>query len=105
MTEEFRGPAAVAFDWVHIFERHTESGLVARQSGLKTLFSGLTEEQIKTLIRAAWKKRSRIKSQFDPLGVERILYQGTAPRSGQAIQFWYNVETKIVETAYPVRTA
>lgn len=104
MTEEFRGPAAKAFDWEHILQRHSEDGLVARQSGLKTLFAGLTDEQIKTLIRAAWRKRRRIKSQFDPLGIERILYRGTASRSDLVVQFWYNADTKIVEMAYPVRT-
>ncbi len=103
MTEEFRGPAARAFDWVHIFERHTESGIVARQSGIKTLFSDQSDEQIKTLIRSAWRKRSRVKSQFNDLGVERISYRGIVPRSGQVIQFWYNTDTKIVETAYPIR--
>ena len=102
MTAEFRGPAAKAFDWDHIFERHSERGLVGRQSGIKTLFTGLADEQIKTLVRAAWRKRSRIRSQFDPLGVERILYQGGTPRSGQVIQFWYTAETRIVETAYPL---
>lgn len=51
---------------------------------------------------AAWRKRQRIRSQFDPLGVERIVYRGTATRNREVIEFWYNVQTKIVETAYPL---
>jgi len=101
MTEEFRGPSARGFDWEHIFERHSETGSIVRQSGVKTVFIGLTEAQIKARVKAAWRKRKRIRSQSGPLGVERILYSGTDLQSHQVIQFWYNVRTQIVETAYP----
>lgn len=73
MAEDFRGPAARRFDWEHILERHSDEGSVARQSGVKTPFIGLTGEQIKARVRAAWRKRSRVKTQQGPLGVERIL--------------------------------
>ncbi len=103
MTEDFRGPAAKKFDWQHILERHSRNGIIAQQSGLKTTFS-MTDNQIKRRVMAAWRNRSRIRSQFDPLGVERILYRGIAPRAHEEIEFWYNVDTKTVETAYPLRT-
>ena len=103
MTDDFRGPAARRFDWEHIFERHSAQGSVARQSGKKTVFIG-TEAQIKARVRAAWRKRVRISSQLDPLGViESIQYRGTITRPREVIEFWYNVKTRIVETAYPVR--
>ncbi len=102
MSEDFRGPAARRFDWQHIFDRHSENGLIARHSSRKAIFIGLSEAQIKARVRAAWRKRKRIKSQYGPLGLERILYRGTATRSPEMIEFWYNVETRTVETAYPV---
>lgn len=103
MTEDFRGPAARKFDWEHIFERHSALGVVARQSGKKTVFIG-SESQIKARVRSAWRKRVRISSQFDPLGVvESIQYRGTITRPHQVIEFWYNVKTRVVETAYPAR--
>lgn len=101
MTEDFRGPRAVRFDWDHILERHSGEGLIARQSGVKTIFVGLTEAQIKARVRAAWRKRSRIKSQQTHLGVERLQYRGTDAKSGAIIRFWYNVKTKTATTAFP----
>ncbi len=102
MTATFRGPSARGFDWEHILENHSDNGRVARQSGKKTLFIGLTDAQIRARVMAAWRKRQRIRSQFDPLGAERIVYRGTANRNREVIEFWYNVQTKIVETAYPL---
>lgn len=105
MTDDFRGPAAKHFDWIHILERHSASGRIARQSGKKTVFSGLNEGEIKSRVRSAWRKRTRIQSQFDPLGlVERIQYRGIAAKTHEIIEFWHNVQTKIVETAYPVES-
>ncbi len=103
MTEDFRGPAAKKFDWPHILEGHTTGGSIARQSGKKTVFVG-SEAQIKSRVRSAWRKRVRISSQFDPLGViESIQYRGTIARPHQVIEFWYNVKTRVVQTAYPVK--
>lgn len=103
MTEDFRGPRARRFDWEHILERHSDRGAIAQQSGVKTAFVNLTDEQIKARIQAAWRKRSRVRTQEDPLGVERILYRGSDAKSSVVVEFWYNVTTGIVETAYPVR--
>jgi hypothetical protein len=102
MKADFRGPAARRFDWQHIFDRHSEKGIIAHQSGKKTVFVGLTEAQIRARVKAAWRKRKRIRSQVDLLGIERVLYRGTATRDREVIEFWYNQETKTVETAYPV---
>lgn len=102
MSKDFRGPAAKRFNWQHIFDRHCDNGMIAQQSGAKTVFAGLTEVQIRARVKAAWRKRKRIKSQIDPLGVERILYRGTATRNHEVVEFWYNMNTRTVETAYPV---
>lgn len=101
MTEDFRGPRASRFDWDHILDRHSDEGLIAHQSGVKTIFAGLAEAEIKARVKAAWKKRSRIKSQRSHLGVERIYYRGADAKSGEIIRFWYNVKTKTVTTAFP----
>ena len=100
MTDDFRGPAAREFDWPHILKGHTTAGSVAQQSGKKTVFVG-SEAQIKARVRAAWRKRTRTKSQIDPFGVERIQYRSKMTRPDETIVFWYNTNTGIVETAYP----
>ena len=98
----FSRPGGAWAYWEHILDRPSEGGSVAKQSGIKTVFVGLTEDQIKARVRAAWRVRERLRSQSGLSGVERVLYQGTDPRSRQVAQFWYNVGTRIVETAYPV---
>jgi len=103
MSKDFRGPAARHFDWEHIFDRHSENGLIASRSSTKTIFVGLSEAQIKARVKGAWRRRKRIESQFLSLKVERIRYRGTATRSREIIEFWYNVKTRTVETAYPVK--
>lgn len=104
MKKDFRGPAAKGFDWQHIFDNHSDHGLVALQSSKKTIFRDLSEAQIEARVKAAWQFRSHVRSQFDPLGVERILYRAAADAvSGEVIEFWYNAVTRIVETAYPVK--
>ena len=103
MTEEFRGMSEKQFDWEHIFERHSENGIVAQLSGTKTVFIELTEVQIRSLVKSAWRKRKRVKSQYGPLGLERIKYRGIDPKSDLSVEFWYNTKTRIVETAYPVK--
>ena len=79
MRKDFRGPAAKHFDWPHILERHSDNGIVALQSRKKTTFVGLSEAQIKTRVRAAWRYRNRIRSQTDDFGVERVVYVEQMP--------------------------
>lgn len=104
MSVDFPGPSARKFDWDHIFERHSDQGAMALQSSSKTIFSGLTQGQIKARVRSAWRRRSLRKSQRTVSGVERLFYRGVDPKSGEVVMFWYNVKTKIVETAYPMRS-
>ena len=65
------------------------------------VFQGLSQEQIKARVRAAWKARKRMETQVDPAGVTRVRYRGTDPVSGQTVEMWQNEATGIVETAYP----
>ncbi len=103
MRRDFRGPAAKHFDWQHIFDNHSDKGIVALQSTRKTTFVGLSEAQIKIRVKAAWRNRNRIRSQLGASGIERIVYRGTDADSGEVIEFWYNADTRTVETAYPVK--
>jgi len=91
------------FDWDHIYDRHSDWGSVAQQSGQKTIFEGLNESQIRGRVTSAWRQRKLMETQTDfATGIARQRYRGIDPVSGQTIEFWYNVETKVVETAYPI---
>lgn len=94
MTDDFRGPAALGFDWEHILEAHSDTGLIARQSGKKDIFAGLTDDQVKATVQAAWKLREKIKTQKDFSGAERIKYRGKDVLGGRTIEFWFNTQTK-----------
>ena len=106
---KIRGRSASGFDWDHIFDNHADWGKVNKQrtGTYHTSFGGLTKEQIKARVNAAWKTREIRKTQhggYDKHGVkhaDRIIYDGVDPRSGQTIRFWFNVETKIIESAAP----
>ncbi len=102
MTDDFRGPAALGFDWDHILEAHSSRGSIARQSGKKDIFANLTDDQIKASVQAAWKQRQKIKTQKGFSGTERIKYRGEDVLGGRVIEFWFNTQTKMVETAYPI---
>ncbi len=99
----FRGPAAKDFDWEHIIDRHSEWGRTARQSGVKTIYYGLTEAQIKRSIMNAWKNREKVETQDDLVtGERRIRYRGIDPETGYVSEMWLNQNSKTVETAYPI---
>jgi shikimate kinase len=91
MTDDFRGPAALGFDWEHILEAHSNSGKIARQSGKKDIFAGLSADQIKASVQAAWKQRQKIKTQRDSSGAERIKYRGKDLSGGRVIEYWFNL--------------
>jgi hypothetical protein len=102
---KFRGPAAKGFDWEHILERHSDAGDVAQQraaQGKGTTFEGLTVDQIKARVQAAWRNRELVQPQIDHAGATRMRYRGVDPVSGQTVEMWYNQDTGIVETAYPI---
>lgn len=104
----FRGPAAKGYDWGHIIDHHAPWGSVAKQrkvaGRLNDVFENMTEAQIKASVQSAWKDRSRIQTQINPAtGETRILYRGRDLNSGYTIEMWYNQNTGIVETAYPLQ--
>ena len=100
--DKLRGPAAKKFDWDHILQRHSAGGKIAQQRTTGTVFEGLTEEQIKARVVAAWKNREKVTSQQDLRMPNRIKYRGVDPVSKQTIEMWFNEAEGIVETAYPV---
>lgn len=104
-VQKFRGPAAKGFDWEHILDRHSDSGDIAIQRsarGKGTVFQGLSDSQIKARVQGAWRNRELMQTQTDPNGGTRMRYRGVDPASGQTIEMWYNRDTGIVESAYPI---
>jgi Pretoxin HINT domain len=96
------GKAACGFDWDHIFDRHSDFGRTAQQRTTGSVFEGLSEEQIRARVRAAWGERQLLETQTDfATGVVRQKYQGIDPVSGQVVEMWFNKTTGVVETAYP----
>lgn len=88
-------------------DNHAEWGVVARQrlaaGGRVDIFEGLTESQIRARVGAAWGRRELMESQVDvALGVTRQRYRGVDPVSGRTVEFWFNTNTRIVETAYQI---
>ena len=99
----FKGPAAKKWDWDHIFDGHAFWGNKAKHRGKDhQIFHGMSESQIKSHTQSAWKNRKNIGSQTDVNGVTRIRYKGTNPENGKSVEFFYNKQTKTVETAFPV---
>ncbi len=103
---KLRGRKAKGFDWDHIFDRHSVGGQTAqhrtRIQGNTTFPSNLTTRQIQARVKAAWKNRELRRSQTDSDGITRLLYEGVDPKSGSKVQMWFNANTQIVETAFPV---
>jgi large repetitive protein len=96
-------PTAKGFNWDHIMDRHSEWGGTAKQSSIKDIFYGLTENQIKKTVKNAWKNREKIKTQVDQVDeITRIKYRGLDQESGYIVEIWFNQNTKTVESAYPV---
>lgn len=103
----FRGPAAKGFDWEHIIDHHAPWGSVAKQrvaQGIdESIFENMSEQQIRASVQEAWRHRNRVRTQLNPAtGETRVLYSGQDARSGYTIEMWYNQNTGIVETAYPI---
>jgi RHS repeat-associated protein len=100
-------PTAKGFNWEHIFENHHPQGAIAKEriaaGGRNSydIFYNRSKNEIKRIVSRAWENRSKLREQVSPDGVKRFMYQGTDPVTGLEIHFWYNTETRIVETAYP----
>lgn len=58
----------------------------------------MTYAQIRAAVQAAWKNRELVDT--DTIQ-NKAVYHGVDPVSGYKIVMWFNLETCIVETAYP----
>ncbi|WP_071882822.1 EndoU domain-containing protein [Chania multitudinisentens] len=78
-------------------DRHTSTGRIARQSGIKDLFpESISPTQIENAVKEAYSNIKVRRSQGD-----RVL--GTGVAGGMIIEMWVNKATKVIETAYPKR--
>jgi hypothetical protein len=102
ITGGFRGPRAREWDWEHIYDRHSDFGNIAAQRAQSDqVFQGLTRQQIRARCQGAWANRSRVQTQQQG-GTTRIQYEGVDPASGQRVRFWFNQNTRTVESAFPI---
>ncbi len=100
------------FDWNHIFERHVVGGKTAGQRGPNiSLFpASWRPGDIKSTVRNAWKNRAPYRTkkgcksskQIGADGQVRQKFRGVDPNTGVEVEFWLNLEKKLVESAYPV---
>ena len=82
-------------DMDHISSGHMPGG-PRNPDGKKTVFWGLTAEEVYRAIQEAYNSSSKLMTQG-----ERILVEGYSEICGQIIEIWVNVVEKIIETAYP----
>lgn len=81
-------------DLQHILSGHSHGGY--RVSSAKTVFpSEWSERQIESAILAAYRSGKRVITQGN-----RVKVKGDS--HGMTIEMWVNMETKTIETAYPV---
>ncbi len=84
----------VAVSMEHITSGHMQGG--SRVSSLKTLFpQHMTEDQVKAAVLAAYRNAKKAATQGN-----RVLLRGQCEKL--EIDMWLNLETKTIETAYPV---
>jgi hypothetical protein len=106
---KFRGPAAKEYDWEHIFNNHAPWGVVAKQrlrqnpDYIRSIFEGMSENEIKETVQRAWENREKVETQVDPLtGEKQIRYRAYDEQSRKTIEIWQNAQTGIVKSAYPL---
>ncbi len=86
----------INIDIGHIVSGHTKTGSRALQSGNKTVFGNLSNDQVQRLVRDAYKNVSKkLHTQGD-----RIKVRGSS--GGYTIDMWINRATNTIETAYPI---
>ena len=85
----------VKLDLDHISSGHMPGGN-RNPDGRKSVFWGLTTNQVIKAIYEAYKSSSKIQTQGD-----RIRLIGYSDSYNLVIEIWLNVVTKIIETAYP----
>ena len=86
----------LTLDMDHITSGHMPGGS-RNPDGKKTVFFGLTAEQLRRAIEEAYSTCKKLQTQYD-----RVLVEGYSPSTGYTIQMWINLVTLIIETAYPV---
>jgi RHS repeat-associated protein len=91
----------VDIDMEEVISGHTSDGTRAKQSGIKDLFKdSMSQNAIEKDIRTAYKNAKQVGSpQFDGVNT-RIKLQGKG--NNGIVEMWYNVDTKVIETAYPI---
>ncbi|TSC23068.1 polymorphic toxin-type HINT domain-containing protein [Corallococcus sp. Z5C101001] len=85
----------ITIDIGHILSGHLRGG--SRVSENKGLFQNMTEKQIEKAVREAYRYAKTIERQGP-----RVRAQGPGPSPAYVIEMWINLETKVMETAYPV---
>ncbi len=96
---QFRGGNYSAIDINHIYESHHPYGIIAKNANCrKSLFPiSMSKKDIELCIYRAWKYRNKIKTQQ-----ARIFFIGFDKCTRITVEIWFNKDTKIIETAYPV---
>ena len=83
-------------DWAHILSGHVQGGTRAGQSGKKSLFPpNWSQRQIENAVKDAYAFSQRVQTQGP-----KVKLQGSG--GGLIIEMWVNLETKVLETAYPI---
>jgi hypothetical protein len=111
IADSFRAIAAKGYDWNHIFENHSASGVVAKQrlkanpDYIYSIYQNMTNNQIQACVQRAWKDRGKVETQLPipPAKSTRIRYRAYDQETKYTIEFWQNADTGFVETAYPVK--
>lgn len=83
-------------DMEHILSGHTPNGS-RNPDGKKSIFYGMTAEQILRAIKEAYNNCSKLQTQGD-----RVLLEGFSESYNLLVQIWVNLTTRVIETAYPV---
>ena len=87
----------VKVDWEHIIDRHSDWGKTAKQSGIKDIFTGLNEEQIRAVVEGAYKNPQKFIRSKGQDNMRKMIGEF----NGWEVHFFINVKTKILETSYP----
>ncbi len=89
----------VTFEWQHIYDGHWE-GTPVQTRGNNTVFTGLSQGQIQTVVKDAYKNMyAKLQTQKTPTD-NRIRVRGAS--GNWTVEFWVNKTTKTVESAYPI---
>jgi hypothetical protein len=88
-------PKKMSLDLEHIASGHMPGGN-RNPDGKKSVFWGLSTEQVIRAIYEAYQHSSKQQTQGD-----RIRLIGTSDSFGLIIEMWINVITNVIETAYP----